>query len=108
MDFDIFEKQLQKAYVQTHSSFTLEECLAVFKEFFKAYQVYTGNEHPPLKTSKVIELISSIDGGGMFEPDDYSLMINSYFNTVFRSCDRNICHFFSGNIRLLRYYDTIL
>ena len=78
MDFDIFEKQLKKAYIQAHSSFTLEECRDVFSEYFKAYQAYTGSEHPPLKTSKVIEIIDCIDGGGMFEPGDYSIMIYSY------------------------------
>lgn len=108
MDFDIFDRQLRKAYNQAHSAFTLDECKTVFTEYFNEHQSYTGSEHPPLKTDKVIEIINQIDGGGMFEPGDYSLMINSYFNTDFRNCDRNICHFFSGKVREMRYFEAIL
>lgn len=108
MDFDIFKKQLRKAYNQCLSSFTLEECFDIFTEYFKAYKVYTGNEHAPLKTEMLVDLISRLDGDGLFRPSDYSLMIKCYFNTFFRSCDRNICHFLSGKIRELRFYEVCL
>ena len=115
MDIGIFEKQLCKAYSQSKSAFTLEECRDVFTEYFKAYRAYTGKEHPPLKTDLLVKMLNDIDGRSLvksddrlcsFEPEVYPGLIEQYFDTHFENCDRNICHFFSGKIRALRYFES--
>ena len=106
MDFKIFEKQLIKTYSLSDCKFALDDCKMIFLEYFKEYQVFTGKEHPPLRTSKLIELLNVIDGDGLFEPTDYPYLIESYFNTAFKGCDYNICHFFSGRVRELRFFET--
>lgn len=60
-----------------------------------------------MRTSKLIELLNNIDGGGLFEPTDYPYLIEAYFKTSFKDCDYNICHFFSGRIRELRFFETL-
>ena len=106
MNTIIFEKQLHNAFIRSSCPFTEEECKKIFLEYFKEFQVFTGKEHPPLRTSKIIELLNCIDGGGLFEAYCYPDMIDSYFMTDFPNCDRNIIHFFSGRVRELRFYET--
>ena len=43
---------------------------------------------------------------GLIEPFNYKEMIDNYFYTHYPNCDRNICHFFSGKIRELKFYET--
>ena len=40
------------------------------------------------------------------DPDCYEDMIDKHFRTRYRNCDYNINHFFSGRIRVLRFYET--
>lgn len=107
-DYEIFERQLLKAYnTLPHCAFTFEECRAVFNYYFQIYTECTGREHPPIKSEKLVEFLGNIELDGLLEPIDYRYIINRYFETPFRNCDRNICHFFSGRIRELRFYETL-
>lgn len=105
MDYQIFERQLQKAYNNSHCTFAFSDCLEIFTLYFDYYYQYLGREHPHLRTEKLTEFLNDIDGEGMFEPDCYPYMIEAYFNAPLK-CDCNISHFFSGDIRLLRFYET--
>lgn len=102
----MFERQLKTAYQQSSCKFSIEDSKAVFDYYFAIYEEYTGRDHPPLRTSKLVDLLNSIDGDGLFIPECYPDMIDSYFDTAFQSCDRNICHFFSGKIRALRFFEA--
>lgn len=105
MDLKIFQRQLIKAYNASQCVFSLKECFDIFKFYFECYKLYMGREHPHLRTSKLTELLNDLDGNGFFESEDYPYLIEQYFVTPF-NCDRNIVHFFSGDIRTLRFYEA--
>lgn len=105
MDYGIFERQLKSAYFKAHCAFSFDECLEIFTLYFDYYHQYLGREHPPLRTSKLIELLDDMDGDGQFDVEDYPPMIEAYFNSPLQ-CDFNVIHFFSGNIRELRFYEA--
>ncbi len=103
---DFFDKQLKKAFSKSVCVFSIEDCKLIFEMYFDLYKYYTGHEHPPIKTEKLIAMLDNIDGDGLFDAECYPELIRSYFETPFRNCDRNICHFMSGKIRELRFYET--
>lgn len=96
--------------------YSYDDALEVFREYFLAYEYYMGDAHPQLKREKIIDIIQNMDDGKapencpqdfiQFAPSDYPAMIDSHFNTKYHDCDYNICHFFSGCIRYLRWYAT--
>lgn len=106
MNYSIFERQLHKAYNESNCQFSFDECFTVFKMFFETYKSYTGHDHPPLRTLRLIELLNSIDNDGLFDAECYPILIESYFSTYFPNSDRNVCHFFSGKVRELRFYES--
>ena len=103
-----FENQLRKAYVHSNCPFSYEEALYIFRYYFEKYKHFWGINHPSIGFDKLVSLLNDIDGDGLFTAEDYTSMIDAYFKTRFRNSDRNIIHFFSGKIRELRYYETIL
>ena len=107
MDLDVFKRQLKKAYSESYCSYSFDNCLQIFEYYFNVYEYMTGHSHPPIKTDKLIELLENISGCEDidFDAEYYTDMINKYFCTPFKRCDRNICHFFSGRIRELKYYE---
>lgn len=105
---DDFENKLEKAYASSDCPFSYEEVLYVFRHYFERYKQFWGIDHPPIKTDKLVSLLNDMSGGGLFTTEDYPPMIDRYFETKFKNCDRSIIHFFSGKIRELRYYETIL
>lgn len=107
MNLDIFRKQLIKAYNQAQCNYCIEDVFYIFVTYFEYYSAYTKHTHPPIKTGYVIKIIDSMSICGDIElnPETYPLLIECYFQTAFKNCDRNICHFFSGKIRELRYYE---
>lgn len=127
-DFERFTKLFARAYPVARYGrikqsgtdsglFSYNDALEVFRLYFSAYEDYTGYVHPPLKRGKIVDLIQHMDEGetpetcpydGMdFSPEDYPAMIDAHFRTRYRDgCDFNICHFFSGCIRYLRWFNT--
>ena len=74
------------------------------------------SKHPPIKASQIVRIcqdmpyISRECSGGRYadiEPEDYPVLIDKYFATRYRGCDRNINHFFSGRIRELKFYEEL-
>ena len=108
-DFDIFKRIVIKEYkaIGKHP-YTIDEVLAIFKYYFNSYQLYMGKEHHYLKPEQIRRIIEEMPqcDDFDFEPQDYETLIDSYFETDFYS-DRNINHFFSGQIRELRYYEKL-
>ena len=108
MNYSIFERQLHKAHEESNCIFTYEECSSIFEEYFKSYKKYTGKDHPPLRTSKLVEILNIVDYNGLFDAECYPILIQSYFSTYFPNSDRNICHFFSGRVREMRFFELLL
>lgn len=116
MTFD-FEKFARiTASVYPVSPYTLEEALSVFHYYFEKYEEYTGRPHPPIKASQIVRICQDMPfvdrgySGGLYvdiEPEAYPALIDRYFATKYRNCDRNINHFFSGRIRELRFYEEL-
>lgn len=120
MNFHIFTLVAQKEYNKLGDFFpyTFNDCLRVFRYYFLVYTMKTGELHPPLKGEQIrrimdkmpfIEADRGCTGDPEYEylqPEEYFILIDKYFKTPFALCDRNINHFFSGNIRTLRYLEA--
>ena len=128
-DFERFTKLFARAYPVARYGrikqsgtdsglFSYNDALEVFRLYFSAYEYYTGYVHPPLKRGKIVDLIQRMDSCETpensphsemdFEPEDYPDLIRAHFQTKYRNCDYNICHFFSGCIRYLRCWDAVI
>ena len=129
-DFERFTKLFARAYPVAvygrHKQYCGMDCglysyddaLAVFKEYFLAYELCTGTAHPQLKRERIVDLIQRMDSCEApensphseidIEPENYPDLIRAHFQTKYRNCDYNICHFFSGCIRYLRCWDAVI
>lgn len=128
-DFERFTKLFARAYPVARYGrikqsgtdsglFSYNDALEVFRLYFSGYEYYTGYVHPPLKRGKIVDLIQRMDSCETpensphsemdFEPEDYPDLIRAHFQTKYRNCDYNICHFFSGCIRYLRCWDAVI
>jgi len=113
IDFKLFTALCTKAYNNIDGSFySLKDVLWVFGLFFDEYESYMGKPHPPIRTEQIEKIIrvmplleTSLEEYTIIEPGEYATLIDSYFNTAFECCDYRINHFFSGDIRLMRYYE---
>lgn len=117
MDFDRFTTAAKLAYRRCGgSAYTLEEVLQVFRYYFETYEMVFDAEHPMISIQQIARIIEKMpyiheDDGHEFSmndiaPKDYEAMIDQHFVTKYRGCDYNINHFFSGQIRDMRYYET--
>ena len=101
-------------YDSVSTPYTLDEVLSVFRYFFQGYEIVTGERHPSIRReqiARIVETMPYIDqnhrGSADIEPEDYPCLIDAYFRTDFRNCNYRINHFFSGQIRELRFYEQI-
>jgi hypothetical protein len=116
-DFRIFRRLTERAYKNAGTSaYSLDDVLSVFRHYFQRYEETFKRVHPNVRFAQIERLIEAmpyIDGdgnsgaGGDVTVDEYRAMIDAHFKTQYRNCDYNINHFFSGDIRLLRYYETV-
>lgn len=113
-DFDKFEEIAAGVY--PHSFFTFEEAMGIFRYYFERYERHTGRVHPPIKAHQIkhiCEIMPFIDEKTIgvqcsdVVPESYPAMIDQHFATKYRNCDYRVCHFFSGRIRELRFYETV-
>lgn len=113
-DFEKFRKIAANVYPQGPYSF--EESMEVFKYYFERYEDFMGRPHPHVRASQIVRICQDMPyidreySSGQYadvDPTDYPVLIDKYFATRFRSCDRNICHFFSGRIRELRFFEEL-
>jgi len=94
------------------------DVLKVFEWYFQAYEDLFQRSHPNIRSEQIQRIIEAmpaceltgIDHIGI-DPMEYKTLISQHFGTEYNrgkgGCDYNINHFFSGNIRALRYYETI-
>jgi len=91
--------------------------LQVFAWYFQTFESSTGRVHPNLRTPQIAKIIEVMPACELSDanhiglnPDDYKALIEQHFKTAYNvgrgGCDYNINHFFSGDIRALRYYET--
>jgi hypothetical protein len=114
-NFPLFSRLVERAYEQAViKEYPLDDVLAVFRHYFQRYEDTFKSAHPHIRVSQIERIINAMpyiesDGkssaGGCITPDDYSALIDRHFKTRYRNCDYNINHFFSGGVRLMRYYD---
>ena len=100
-------------YKQSKCKFSLMEVLIIYHDYFKYYQAFMGKDHPPIKRQQIRRIINAMEYvedtyGTVIElyPFTYPALIEQYFCTDFKNCDRNINHFFSGQIRAVKYYES--
>ena len=112
-DFEKFEDIAASVYPETPYSF--EESMSVFKYFFSKYEQVMGYPHPPIKADQIVRIcrimpfLSAENEGNCCEdvsPLDYPSLIDQHFRTKYRNRDYNICHFFSGKIRAMRFFEV--
>lgn len=110
-DFDKFSDITASVY--PGGTYTLEEALEVFRYFFQQYEECIGEVHPPIRVSQIVRICQDMpyiflqDRGESYidvTPEDYTALIDNYFQTEFYNCDYRINHFFSGRVREMRYY----
>lgn len=113
-DFEKFARITASVYPP--SVYSLQDALSVFSYYFEQYEKHMGRPHPPIKASQIVRIcqdmpfISREYSGGLYadiDPEAYPVLIDKYFATKYRNCDRNINHFFSGRIRELRFYEEL-
>jgi len=88
----------------------------VFELYLWLYQKKTKREHPNVKAAQIRGIIETMP---YFEHPDsevrcsdidaenYKPMMEKHFATKYQhGCDYNINHFFSGDIRSMRFYDS--
>jgi hypothetical protein len=115
-NFKLFTVFCIKAYNNVVSTcYTIEQILSVFAYFFSKYEAVCHEIHPNIKVKQIERIIEimpfyedvynrCVD----IEPNEYYSLIDSYFKTEYKKgCDRNINHFFSGNIRAMRAYEVL-
>ena len=82
----------------------------MFAHYFERYEAECGQPHPILKAEqiqRIIEIMPYIDSEEWgVNADAYPAMIDKHFQTEYRNCDYNINHFFSGDIRALRFFEA--
>jgi hypothetical protein len=113
-NFPLFRGFAAQAYCNAEATYSLGEVLAVFEYYFSAYEDLTGKPHPPIKVKQIKRIIEAMgtaqgdDYGHNFDiaPETYEELIDKHFRTEYRNCDYNINHFFTGDIRLMRVYET--
>lgn len=112
----LFKILVTKAYNNTGcTSFTLDEVLSIFQYYLAKYEAIFKRPHPNIRMEQIERIIAAmpylddIHGSDFYiEPVDYEALIDKHFQTKYRKCDYNINHFFSGDIRMLRFYEECL
>lgn len=114
--FSIFAKRAyNKAVNNENTVYPLNETLEVFRLYFLYYEQYFKQPHPNIRQVQIEHIIAAMPiledasiGYKSFDVDldCYKEMIPQHFKTPYKRCDYNINHFFSGDIRLLRFYET--
>lgn len=119
MNIAYFQRLAKREYNSVVENFpdfpySFDEVMSVFVDFFRKYERYWGETHPPIRRELIRNYIQRMpfDDDGLrcmadIDAEDYPEIITNYFKTRFKNCDYRIAHFFSGDIRLLRLYEMI-
>ena len=86
-----------------------EDYLPVLKDFFEAYNLFEGKEHPEISYPEMVQLMERMpwaDTGEKvpLDPGEYVGLIGAYFCDTCPERERTISDFFSGDTRLRLYF----
>ena len=121
MNFDIVKRQIEQEYIKIYGDtrqddiWSLEICVEIFNYYYQRYYETFGVNHPHLSNKSVSHIILNLPycdseyHGECYdlEPEDYPPIIDAYFKQHFSYCNYSISHFMSGEIRMLRFYETL-
>ena len=112
MNREQFFAILKLIYKSVDSPYSYEDARKVFETYFDYYEAYTGHEHPPISFQQLWDILAVMPYYNIvyvdpehpdIAPYEYPNLIAAYFMSNFRSkTDRNMIHFFSGDIRYYR------
>ncbi len=108
-DFDRFIVAAKLAYRRVGDyPYSIDDVLRVFHRYFETYELLRETAHPPISIEQIRGIIEKMPYvlDGYVEPETYDDIIDQHFYTRYARCDYNINHFFSGEIRNNRYYET--
>ena len=120
--FEQFSKRVRIVYPEVYHRlggimiYSLPEALAVFECFFGAYESYRSEVHPTIGNQQIARIIEEMpytqlpntDEVTDILPEDYPVLIDAYFRTKFQSgCDYRINHFFSGQVRGVKWLEKL-
>lgn len=114
-NFKLFSQDVQAVYMAFEDyPFELKEVLGIFEMYFESYEREMNQTHPFITRTAIFKILEDMpfvcdrhyDRFINLNVDDYRLIIDRHFQTVYKFCDFNIIHFFSGRIRLLRFYES--
>ena len=117
-NFKLFSRLAERAYNNIgNNAYSLEEVLAVFEYYFDCYEKTFKEVHSNINIAQIERIIRAMPymdrlttaqaADCDIEAEIYEDLINKHFKTQYKNCDYNINHFFSGDIRLMRYYEEI-
>ena len=114
-NFASFTRVVENVYNTVSTPYSLDNVLSVFRYFFEEYEAATGQIHPGIRRDQIARIVAAMPYIDMqthgtaadIDPEDYPDMIDAYFQTDFPDCDYRINHFFSGQIRELRFYERL-
>lgn len=116
MDHEILTRQL--IAVHRENAATLPWDIMTYCEviglFISEYKKHIGRDHPNFTKRSLLVIMERLpaiydeqfDDWIDLDTDDYRAMIPKYFQTSFPHCDYSMHHFVSGNIRLMRWFET--
>lgn len=105
----------ENAAGQGYTVYSLEDTLAIFKYYFEWYEHTQGKAHPNIRVAQIERIVIAMPyvqeihrraGVLDIDPESYEEMIPQHFKTKYANCDYNINHFFSGQVRELRFFET--
>lgn len=114
MDYNIFDRLVVSVYHEG-DDWPLEGYLFVFHKYFDTYEKSFQEPHPHISKANIRKLMdkmpylsceSRYDTDEHLAPEAYGPMIEQYFKIDWQNSDYNINHFFSGQIREMRFYET--
>ena len=108
---------MERAYKKVDNCpYELAEVLSIFEHYFLRYEQVFRQVHPNIRLEQIKNIIESMpyienhgesSAGDDITPGDYKKLIDKHFRTQYRNCNYNVNHFFSGDVRLLRYYEEL-
>lgn len=111
-DFEVVKRQIYTAYKKHDDGFFwgwgLDDFIRVIEYFYRGYEKRFGHSHPRLTTDvieNVMHQLEAPDDGGKYNPEETMDLIDLYFGADL-DCDYCICHFVSGDIRIMRLFEA--
>ncbi|MBN6890043.1 hypothetical protein ACUXCC_005534 [Cytobacillus horneckiae] len=111
LSFSQYLVSIDKNKFSTYDS----EQMAALQFFVECYKHFRETEHPNLtieqwedaRTTMLMATDENMETDMNVDSEGEKLMITSYFDTYYKDCNYSVLHYISGNLRAIRYYDTV-